>query len=201
VNDAQAEETQRAALTAAAWLRMTTIGWFLGFLIMLVLIVVAEAFSAQGQAVVGLGIGGGVGYWQSRALRGWLAQPRRWVVASVVGMGVPFVAWDVAAVLGLDTLFSHWLPVCVATGGLFVALWQWRLLRPRATRAAWWVPACWIGWTLPALAVALNDWSAIPGPWGELVALLGMFFGGAMLGAVTARPLVRMLGDPPPTVG
>jgi len=187
-----AEATPRPALTAAAWVRATTIGWFLGFLIMLALIAGAEVFGAQGQAVVGLGIGGGVGYWQSRALRGWLAQPRQWVVASVVGMGAPFIAWDLSVAMGRDTVLRG-LPACVVTGGLLVAVWQWRLLRSRGAGAAWWIAACWIGWMLPVAAVALNDWEAVPPPWGEMAGLLGIFLGGAMLGAVTARPITRIL--------
>jgi hypothetical protein len=52
------------------------------------------------------------------------------------------------------------------------------------------VPACIVGWGLPAGAIALGDY--LPGP-GNLFSIGAMFFGGVILGAVTGKTLLWML--------
>lgn len=186
------EESGTLAITATSWVRATTIGWFVGLLFMIALVIIGEAAGAPSQSVVGIGVGGGLGYWQRYLLRGVIERPWRWVLATVVGMGAPFVLWDMSALVGGESWFS--LPACVVAGGLVVALWQWRLLAPHSDRAAWWVPACAMGWAMPALAIGLSDSGWISDP-GEFLGLSGIFFGGLMLGAVTGKPLVWILGS------
>lgn len=181
----------KQGIQASAWLRTTTIGWFLGFLVMLPLIVAGDAVGVA-QSMIGIGMGGGLGYWQSRLLRGVLERPWRWALASASGMGAPFVLWDLSPAVGLESWFS--LPLCVAVGGLVAALWQWRLLETRTDRAIVWVPAAAVGWALPALAIAAGEAEWVAEPLGTMLGLCGMFFGGVMLGAVTGKPLAWMLG-------
>ena len=181
---------QHPPLRPATWVRVTTIGWFLGFLVMLLLIPLAEAILGPGESMVGTGMGAGLGFWQSRSLRGILPKPSRWTLASVVGLGTPFIARDVTSRLGVEGWYS--LPAAMVVGGFILAIWQWRLLRPLSERAISWVAACTIGWTLPALAMALGDRYRAE-PWGALLSLTAMFLGGAVLGAVTAHPLVWLL--------
>lgn len=180
------ESAGNPGILAADWVRATVIGWFLGLLLMLALLFVGEAVGAA-MSMVGIGMGAGVGYWQSRSLHGVLDRPWRWALVTVVGLGAPFVLWDVSAALGDDALLS--VPACVAGGGLLVALGQWTLLRPLSARATRWVPACVIGWSLPAAAMALGAQEAVPYPWNEILGLVAMFLGGIMLGGVTGRPL------------
>jgi len=181
------EDSGLQFVSASAWLRATTVGWFVGFLVMLVLTVLGDVVGGSLQSIMGIGIGGGVGYWQSRLLRGVLHEPRRWVLASTAGLSAPLIVWDLSQVVGWDSWFS--LAPCVLAGGFAVAVWQWRLLRPHSVRAMWWVLACPLGWSLPALAVATSDGSWLGEPWSFIVGLSGMFFGGAMVGIVTGRPL------------
>ena len=107
-------------------------------------------------------------------------------------MATPFLLWDLSAVIGAQSLFS--LPLSVLVGGLFVGILEWRLLRSHSARAIWWVPACLVGWGLPAAAIALGDWGAFPRPGGQLLSLGAMLFGGVVLGAVTGKALSWMLG-------
>lgn len=174
--------TERPKLLAR-WLRATTLGWLLGVLLVLVLAMAWDLVAGGAQFMVGVGMGAGVGLLQSRVVGPLVPSKRAWVVASVVGIGTPFLLWDAGAGLGLGALFS--LPVCVLAGALFAGLLQARLLgggaRPR------WVLASVLGWGIPVGLVAAGD-ALPPGP-GSILSLPAIFFGGAILGAVTGRTL------------
>jgi hypothetical protein len=81
-------------------------------------------------------------------------------------------------------------------GGLLAGILQQHLLRPHSSRAVWWMPASVIGWALPGGAIAVNDLGLVTGPWGELLSIGAMFFGGAILGAVTGMPLLWVRQSP-----
>lgn len=98
---------------------------------------------------------------------------------------------------GVPIAPSVGLPASVIVGGLLVSLWQWRLLRPLSHRAASWIVASTTGWALPALAVRLGDLEAMPRAVAVSLGLIGMFLGGTILGAVTARPLARITAMSP----
>ncbi len=171
-------------MTTLRWLRASTLGWLLGFVVMLALTPVGELMGGV-QFIIGVGIGAGVGYLQGRALSPWLGGPGPWTVASAAGMGGLFLVHDVLRLLGTPTPYA--LPAYVAVGGLVVGTWQSRLLRPVSARAAWWIPASAVGWMLPVACIAVGD--AGRGAVKDVAGLVGMFLGGAMLGAATARPL------------
>ena len=174
------------------WVRATTIGWLLGFGLIIVLAIAWDMIGGGAQFMVGVGMGAGVGYVQGRLVGKWIDKPRQWLWASVLGMGTPFLLWDLSAVIGAESVFS--LPMSVLVGGLFVGILQWRLLRPHSGRAIWWVPASLVGWGLPAAAIALGDGGVFPGPGGQLLSLGAMIFGGVALGAVTGKTLSWVLG-------
>lgn len=173
------------------WVRATFLGWLLGFVVVIVLALAWDMIGGGAQFMVGVGMGAGVGYMQSRVVGEWADSPRRWLWASIIGMGAPFVLWDLSVLVGFEFVFS--LPLSVLMGGLLVGILQWSLLRPHSDRAAWWVLASTAGWALPAGAIALGDLNLIPAPWGELLSLGAMFFGGLILGAVTGRALLWVL--------
>lgn len=176
-----------------SWVKVTTFGWWLGFAVVLLLVLAIDAVAeVEGaQFMVGLGMGAGVGYLQGRRMNRWLGTRHAWFFASTVGMGGPFVVGDVARALGVGLPYS--LALYVAVGSLLVGLLQWGVLRRYVSQAAWWVPGSMLGWMLPVGLMALNDQGILPGIAGEAVALIGMFFGGAILGAVTGGLLGRML--------
>lgn len=168
----------------------------LGFALIIALALAWDALGWMAQFMVGVGMAAGVGYMQGRELRPWIAGRWRWLWASVLGMGAPFVAWDVGAAIGVDSRLA--LPVCVVLGGLLVAVMQWRLLRPVSRRAILWLPACAAGWSLPALAIAMNDFDVVSDVWGTIFGLVGLFGGGALLGTVTGFALTRVVGPREP---
>lgn len=171
----------------ARWVRATTVGWLLGLALVVVLAMVWNMIGGEAQFMVGVGMGAGVGYMQARVVGAWVDSTRQWLWMSIIGMGFPFVLWDFGAVAGIEAFFS--LPRCVLVGGLLVGVLQQRLLRLRFERASWWIPACVVGWGLPAGMIALGDSSLLPGPL-SLLSFIAIFFGGLILGAVTGRALV-----------
>lgn len=177
--------TERPKLLAR-WVRATTLGWLLGVLLVILLAMAWDLVGGGAQFMVGVGMGAGVGIMQARVVG--VQGPSRWdwVVASVVGMGAPFVLWDLGSLVGLGALFS--LPVCVLAGALFAGLLQARLLgglaRPR------WVLASVLGWGIPVALMAVGD--ALPRGPGSLLSLPAIFLGGACLGWVTGRALERL---------
>ncbi len=110
-------------------------------------------------------------------------------MSTTVGMGVPFLLWDLSAVLAADAFFA--LPTCVVAGSLLVGVLQARLLRVAYRGTARWIPASLVGWGLPVAAMALGDSGVLSGA-GAIVSVVAMFFGGVVLGGVTGTALVSM---------
>jgi hypothetical protein len=170
------------------WVRATWGGWLLGVPIIVVLALAGEAVGLGGaQALVGAGMGIGVGWRQGRALRGLLGSAAPWFWATAVGLTAPFLATDLATLAGWHSTYS--LIGAVAAGGLAAGSWQSRLLSARLPRAGSWIAASAIGWSAAAAAVfwadALLRSASLRGVWGALVYLGAIGGGGLVLGVVT----------------
>jgi len=186
--DAPADPDTRDLLLS--WTKATFYGWFLGFLLVVVLTLVAGAFGGTLQFMVGLGMGGGVGHMQGRRIGRWIERPRRWLLASALGMGAPFVVWDLAAARGIDLPWA--LPAAVLAGGLLVGSLQWALLRRVSRRAIWWLPACAAGWFASAIALSLQGANGATDLLRSIALLAGMFGGWIPLAALTGPALIHV---------
>jgi NhaP-type Na+/H+ or K+/H+ antiporter len=154
---------------------------------------IGEALGLGGvQVLVGVGMGAGLGLLQGRALRGVLHSFAPWFWSCVVGLGAPFLAWDIAQAAGWE--FSYSLYVCVTLGGLIAGIWQAFLLRQRWRGTGWWIVGSVAGWTLAAgmamAADALSRSRALRGLAGALTYLGMVAGGGLILGLVTGLVLV-----------
>lgn len=173
----------------AYWIKATTIGWLVGFGLILLLAIAMDAIAGEVQFVAGTGMGAGIGFFQSRALASFLPKPRQWLWVSIIGLTIPFALWDIAAVIRVyDPGFS--LFTCVLCGGVLLGLLQARVLHrvfgPPAYR---WIPACIFGWSLPVVLIRLGDANLLPGPL-KFLPFVAMFGGGLILGPITGRVLV-----------
>ena len=122
------------------WVLGTFAGWVLGFFLLILGIFAGELTGLQLENfAIGIGMGAGVGYTQGRIARPWLGAIWPWVWASVIGMGVPLLAFDIYVAVWGETSLA--LPLMIAPGGLLVGLLQRRILRSHFDRANWWVPA------------------------------------------------------------
>jgi hypothetical protein len=146
----------RVPIAMRGWLRATSLGWLLGVPCILVLALVGEAIEIGGaQVLVGLGMGSAVGLLQGRAMRPVIGDAWPWVVASGVGLALPFLVADIAALREWELRYS--LQWCVTIGGVIVGAWQALLLRARVHGTAWWLAASALGWTLAGAAARAAD--------------------------------------------
>ena len=184
------------------WIRITFLGWLLGIVLVVALALAGEAVGVRGsQIAVGLGMGLGVGIAQERALGPLLGGAHAWRWASAGGLAVPFLAVDVARLLGHPLPYS--LYVAIIAAGLTAGAAQARLLKPVGVSPVAWIGASLAGWTtaslLAALADSLTRWSSIRGLPGALLYLGLVAGGGLFLGAATSVPLRRIAGKEPTT--
>ena len=184
------------------WVLASFGGWLLGIVVILLLAAVLEAVGIQGQSVLGIGMGMCVGYAQLRVGLKHFGATSRWMWASGVGMGAPFVLSDVLGALGMQWHGAELLvlPLHAAFGGLLTGVWQRRALPSGSPLVGYrWVAASTGGWVL---AVATFILMAVPGhpnsaldAWRNVGSLA---LGGLVLGLVTGGALVRMLPSPSP---
>jgi hypothetical protein len=184
-----AETSQPEPSLSRNWLHATILGWLIGLVLVVALAMLWSMIGGESQFMVGVGMGAGVGYMQARVARAWTGRIQPWLWTSIIGMGVPFVLWDIGSATGLKAFFS--LPVCVLLGGLLTGALQHRSLRPQFERAFWWIPACVVGWGLPAALFALAYLDFLPPVFGFLSVIV-MLYGGLLLGAVTGKTLQWM---------
>ena len=69
----------------ARWVRATTVGWLIGFVLVVVLAMVWDMIGGRAQFMVGVGMGAGVGYMQARVVGAWVDPTRRWLWTSIIG--------------------------------------------------------------------------------------------------------------------
>jgi hypothetical protein len=136
----QAQLRRPAPGFLARWIRTSFAGWALGFVLILVLIALSSVVGlGDTQFPVGLGMGAGVGYLQGRALATDRGARKSWLIASALGMTLPFLVSDLSDVV--DWRLGYSLPIIIVAGGFVTGLLQWRILRKPSTRAAWWIVA------------------------------------------------------------
>src|ERR1041384_7231917 len=127
------------------WARNTWFGWLLGVPIIIVLALVGEAVGIGGaQALVGAGMGTGIGLMQGRIIRTKLHKSATWIWSCIVGLGLPFLVTDISKVAGWKLPYS--LLVLIALGGIIVGGWQALILRSKIRNTGWWIVASAVGW-------------------------------------------------------
>lgn len=175
------------------WVGANIIGWLIGFVLVIVLAQAWELIGGGAQFMVGVGMGAGVGVLQSRVIAPWVTSARSWFLASMIGMGTPFLLWDIGVGLGMNWPLSTL--ICVLSGSLFVGILQHRLFRPYRPRVKWWVAACVVGWIIPEGIIVLSDLGLLPGRW-DLLSIAVLFFGGIIVGGVTGVILPWIQDEP-----
>ena len=170
------------------WVRATWLGWLLGIPIIIMLALIGEAMGIGGsQALVGAGMGTGVGLMQWRVVRDVVHKSTPWFWSSVFGLALPFLLADISKMAAWGVEYS--LPLCVTLGGVIAGGLQALILNARFRRTWLWVVGSALGWTCAALAALVADspqrYFSLRGIWGALVFLAVVAGGGLCLGLVT----------------
>ena len=182
----------------SSWVLANFLGWCAGAVLIIATSGMFDAVGLEGfQFYLGISMGAGIGYFQWKVLRHH-AVGMEWIVASAVGLGIPFLLVDLMKRFAALPDTGAWPQVCMSFGGVLVAFWQSRLLHRRAIRSVRWLFAAWAGWVLSAATVLAIDYTKYLSSNNLLLFALNLTLilcGGAVLGIVTAPTMQQMLSD------
>lgn len=200
--------TSSKRLTMKRWILFTTYGWFIGILLVVGLALIAELLikmdeGSGGQAVVGIGMGAGVGFMHWMATRKYLSAASGLFVYSLTGFALAFIARDlIDGLLNIPVSVEITIPFAVILGALISGWLQYTLLfRKISDKAVSWIPHSIIGWLLATLITMGTSFLSFK--IGDhfhkvfvlLFALLFLSVGGPILGFITGRFIVRQIND------
>ena len=162
------------------WVLQTAIGYLLGFWAGFIL-----GHFLLGNIMIGTAIGAIVGLMQWRVLRWHIkGSSAWWVLSNVIGLTVAFslyhvvwYVWEYPFDLSWPLGIPGWAVAFFVGGGL-AGLLQQQMLRRHFCGSGWWIPISAIGWGLSGFAIQLQIVS------------------GAVLGAITAGVMIRLLRQP-----
>lgn len=179
------------------WVVSTFVGWLLGIAFILLLSGLFDSVGIEDmQFYLGIGMGAGVGFMQWRLLRKVHLIDLRWIWFSVVGLGTPFLVFDLVRYLTGKSLGSYYLPISIMLAGLLVGLFQFKILSKLVFKAKYWILMSFLGWALAALTIAgidflkglsNNNWVMFS------VNLFLILAGGIILGITTGPSMAKIL--------
>jgi hypothetical protein len=105
------------------WIRATWVGWLAGIPLVILFALSGEALGIGGaQALVGAGMGAGVGVMQGRALRPILGRAAPWTWSCVIGLTLAFLLADGLRAIGRESPYA--VQLAVAFGGIVAGFRQ-----------------------------------------------------------------------------
>lgn len=199
------QESQKQ-LTQSRWIWLTIAGWFIGVALVIGLGILAETIlqgkeGLGGQALVGVGMGIGVGLMQWILLRKYLRSALNWLWCSILGFTVAYVASDVVAFfITIDFDPGTILPLATFIGALISGWLQYVfVLKKSVANSQGWIVYNAVAWLLAHLLTMGMFLIKIPkqsGVLGVLIIILAFVFiliGGPLLGFITGRFIVPLI--------
>ena len=181
--------------TVKRWILATFGGWFLGVILILMLSGVLDSAGIEGmQFYLGLGMGSGVGLVQWFSLRKMVAVSYFWILYSALGMGIPFIIFDLIP----GGTISYKLPLSISLGALTVGLLQFTILKKYSAKAYLWIFGSFIGWILSVATVFIIDYTMaikVSGYMNLVMALINLLLilaGGIVLGIISGITLKKI---------
>lgn len=193
-------------LTLSRWIWLTVVGWFIGVTLVIGFGILAETIlqgkgGLEGQALVGVGMGTGVGLMQWILLRKYLRKALSWLWCSILGFTLAYVASDIVAsfiTIGFDA--GTILPVATLLGAVISGWLQFVFVLKRSVaNSKGWILYNAIAWLLAHLLTMGMFLIKIPTQSGALevlVVILAFVFiliGGPLLGFITGRFIVPLI--------
>jgi hypothetical protein len=188
----------RVGIAASTWILRTFLGWTAGFVLAIACIIAVDSLGVSGmQSPLPLGMGLGVGMLQARLVAPMIGRRREWVLATTIGLTLPFLIADVGRLLGGALPYS--LAAYVALGGVLAAALQERLLcRAAVAGTWWWLIVTPIGWLLAGSTVWVAEWlpKNVTGLIGAGRYVAVVLSGGVVLGVAGAAAWRQMRTGP-----
>jgi len=145
-----------AAIKSGRWTKATFLGWLLGVVLILVLSSFLDSIGIEHmQFYLGVGIGAGVGCMQWLLLKKTINMDVRWMVYSILGMGIPFIIVDLLP----EGMIAHKIATGISMGALTTGFLQNLLLKKHFRQAILWIPYSFLGWSMGALTVFIIDYT------------------------------------------
>lgn len=195
-------------LTLKKWVLFTTYGWFIGILLVVAFAVVGEWLinmndDSASQAIVGIGMGAGVGFMHWMAIRKYLASSSGMFFFSTIGFSFAFIIRDlVVGLLNIQIKAEITIPFAVLLGALISAWLQYTfLLKKIFDKAVGWISYSTIGWLLATLAtmgsaiLSFKTANNFPKVFLVPFVLIILTIGGPILGYITGWFIVRRIND------
>lgn len=182
-------------LSVKTWTIYSCIGWLIGVALVLLIGIPLDSLKIVGQAMIGIGMGAGMGLMQWLVLRKQNKTGIIWLWFSIIGLGIPYILFDVlAALTGL--MSEYYLPIATAGGGLLCGYLQYRFILSKISgNAKNWILYSGVGWLLAHLVTVLlfitNN--SIPKYFALPLAFVYILIGGPILGIITGRSMVSIL--------
>lgn len=191
------ESRNNISFNLSRWISFTFLGWFLGIVLILVLSSTLDTLGVEDlQFFLGLGMGCGIGFAQWIRLKKYPGISIKWVWYTIIGLGVPFLFFDLLSQFEIFSLRDFYIPVCVLFSGLMTGWLQGILLKHHIPNPSSWILISLLGWAVAALTIvgveytkflSDNNWVLFS------LNLLLLLSGGPILGYITGRFLVRKL--------
>lgn len=198
-------------LTQGLWIKANTAGWFIGIILVIGLALLGEAVmksseQSGGQAVVGMGMGAGVGFMQWLVLRRYWESVQKWLWFSIIGFTISFVLFDLIAANAKWKITAEVaLPFATVLGALICSWLQYTfVLQKIASKTAYWLLYNTIAWVLAELITSgvsllkLNLSAFFPKVIIVVLALLFLSVGGPILGYITGKFIVPLVNEQSP---
>lgn len=195
-------------ITMKRWILYTTYGWFIGILLVFGLAILCEIiFKMQedsgGQAVVGIGMGTGVGLMQWLAIRKYLLNSRNFFWFTFIGFSSAFIFMDIVGVI-IDSIDNHIkiqaetvIPITVLLSAFISGWLQYNFVFKKImNKANKWIVYSMIGWFLATIitmsisVLNLKLGEYFPKVLIVIIALLFLSIGGPILGYITGLFIV-----------
>ncbi len=200
------EQQIQKPLTLKKWIWLNIAGWFVGVAVVIGLGILAETIlygkeDSGGQALVGVGMGIGVGFMQWILLRRYLRSALNWLWFSILGFTVAYVAFDIlASFITISFDVGTILPLATLIGALISGWLQYAfVLKKSVANSIGWIMWNTFAWLLAHLLTMSMFLIKIPKQSGVLeilIIILTFIFiltGGPLLGFITGRFLVSKI--------
>lgn len=197
------EYSNQEALTLKKWIIFSSLGWIFGVVMVILIALFLEGLRLgfSSQAVVGLGMGLGVGTLQWLILKRYLKINTKWIIASVGGFGFSYIMADIILYV-FELKPEIIMPIATGLGALISAWFQEQLVLKKLVKPPYlWVPYSFTAWIIAhAITMGLFYMSpkliqGLPPYLSFTIAILFLMIEGPILGYISSFSILPVVNQ------